>query len=376
MSRNINQADQIRILQQNIDRKIAASKDRNNGALTQIERDGQLLSDFILPLGAGSNVSFEGNGAVKMMIAGKTRQSNKEFTLHPHAVMQAGEKLGAPPTYVRSLAESTEDWKRQLAANILNQHTQHSERQRVLVREIGGQVRGVLSDQYRRLSSPELAKSFLKAMKDQGAMVVDAFADDLRWYVEVIRRDIVPVQTEKNGLVFMAFGMRIQSSDFGDGALDLRAFDIQAVCLNGMVAESLLRRVHLGGKLPTNIELSDRTYQLDTRTNASAIGDIVATTFSKEAILKRAMVIQDASAEVIDIEKEVKALPRVNALTKVETESVKKTLMENKPEDGVQGEPTLWKLAQAVSAVGRELEPRRKREIDEIAGALLARVKK
>jgi hypothetical protein len=372
---NISEADQIKVLQANIDKRIAEKQENNKSALSKIERDGELLTDYVMPLGAGTGITYEGNGrSVKMIVT--TEKKKREFSLHPHAVMQTAEKLAAPPAYVKLLAESGEDWKRRLAATILNEHTFHTDRQRVLVREIGGQVRGVLSDQYRRLSSTKLSAAFIESVRKQGAMIIDAYADDLRWYIEAIRREIIPIPTENNGIVYMAYGMRIQSSDFGDGALDLRAFDIQAVCINGMVAESLMRRVHLGGKIPDEIELSNRTYALDTKTQASAILDIVGSTFSKEAIMKRAQVIQDASTIMIDMEKEVKQLPKVKDLTIEETEKVQKVLMENKAEDGVQGEPTLWKLTQAVSAVGRDLDPRRKREMDEIAGSLLLRVKK
>lgn len=49
--------------------------------------------------------------------------------------------------------------------------------------------------------------------------------------------------------------------------------------------------------------------------------------------------------------------------------------MRNDPDDGVQGGATLWKLTQAITAHARELEPRRSRELHEISGALLNRVK-
>ena len=45
------------------------------------------------------------------------------------------------------------------------------------------------------------------------------------------------------------------------------------------------------------------------------------------------------------------------------------------PEDGVQGGSTLWKLTQAITAHARELTPERSRELHEISGSLLNRVK-
>lgn len=42
---------------------------------------------------------------------------------------------------------------------------------------------------------------------------------------------------------------------------------------------------------------------------------------------------------------------------------------------GVQGAATLWKLTQAITAHARELTPERSRELHEISGNLLNRVK-
>lgn len=42
---------------------------------------------------------------------------------------------------------------------------------------------------------------------------------------------------------------------------------------------------------------------------------------------------------------------------------------------GVQGDSTLWKLTQAITAHARELSPERSQELHEISGNLLNRVK-
>ena len=47
----------------------------------------------------------------------------------------------------------------------------------------------------------------------------------------------------------------------------------------------------------------------------------------------------------------------------------------NNPEDGVTGGATLWKLTQGITAFAREQEPERCRELHEISGQLMNRVK-
>lgn len=60
---------------------------------------------------------------------------------------------------------------------------------------------------------------------------------------------------------------------------------------------------------------------------------------------------------------------------KQESKEVEKILMRNDPEDGVQGGATLWKLTQAITAHARELTPERSRELHELSGQLMNRVK-
>jgi hypothetical protein len=278
------------------------------------------------------------------------------------------------------LVNSRQQWQTELAAYNLNQHATNGPRSRVLVREVGGEIRGILTDQYRRLNSPLIYESFIHAVLAAGAKIYSAFADDTRSWIEVLLPTTFDIPTEKNGIVTIAYGMRISSSDFGDGALELRSFILQVVCLNGMTRSSVLREVHLGRKIPDEIELSEHTYLLDTKTQASLVSDAVKQLMSRDNIMKTSVNIQEASAIVVDLDVEFKQLQKLHGvgkgLSKVEIDGVKKVITNNKVEDGVQGENTLWKLAQGVGAMAHDTTARRQRELAEISGDLLKRIEK
>ena len=142
-----------------------------------------------------------------------------------------------------------------------------------------------------------------------------------------------------------------------------------------MVRESVMKQVHLGSKLPDNLAISQRTYELDTKTTVSAVRDLTKGLFSREALECKAYEIQGASEIDVDFENEITKLTKSGALLKQEGKEVEKLLMKNDPEDGVQGGATLWKLTQAITAHARELSPERSRELHEISGALMNRVK-
>ena len=142
-----------------------------------------------------------------------------------------------------------------------------------------------------------------------------------------------------------------------------------------MVRESVMRQVPLGSKLPDTIALSQKTYELDTQTTVSAVRDLTSGLYSKDTIMQKAIEIQGASEIDVDFTRELGKLTSSGKLLKQESKEVEKVLMRNDPEDGVQGGATLWKLTQAITAHARELTPERSRELHEISGELMNRVK-
>lgn len=337
--------------------------------------EGKIAQDYIAPIGVNLKINdhspvitFSANGSLRMDMP------DGQFTLHDNAIGQLADRMGIPQRYLRGLA-SGEPWAKQLAATLLNEHSGWTQRSRVLVRTVGTQVRGVLSDSYRRLNSVEILTAFVQETAQQGAVISDAYMNDTKIWAETILPTPLTVPTAKNGDVVIFAGARFSTSDYGDGAVDMRAFLLNGACLNGMVRESVMKQVHLGSKLPDNLQLSQQTYELDTKTTVSAVRDLTKGLFSKDNLMKKAIEIQGASEMEVDFEHELKRLTRDGGLLKQEGKEVEKILMRNDPDDGVQGGATLWKLTQAITAHARELSPERSRELHELSGQLLNRVK-
>lgn len=344
--------------------------------MERLVNEGRIAQDFIAPLGVNLKrndhspvITFNGEGDQLML-----NMPEGEFSLHNNAVGQLADRMGVPTRYLKQLAAG-EPWQRSLAAQILNQHSDWTQRNRVLIRAVGMQVRGVLSDSYRRLNSVQILTAFVEAAAGQGAVVSDAYMNDTKVWAETILPEPIVIPTAKNGDVVIFAGARFSTSDYGDGAVDMRAFMLNGACLNGMVRESVMKQVHLGGRLPDNLSLSQHTYELDTRTTVSAVRDLTNGLFSADNIREKAYEIQGASEMEVDLEREIKKLTKDGGLLKAEGQEVEKLLMKNDPEDGVQGASTLWKLTQAITAHARTLTPERSRELHEISGHLLDRVK-
>ena len=345
--------------------------------MERLVNEGRIAQDYIAPLGV--NLKRNDRRPVITFADDETRRllmnmPEGQFTLHSNAVGQLADRMGVPARYLRTLANG-EPWQVGLAADILNQHSDNTQRSRVLVRTVGDQVRGVLSDSYRRLNSVQILTAFVEEAAEQGAVISDAYMNDTKVWAETILPQPLTIPTAKNGDVLIFIGARFSTSDYGDGAVDMRTFMLNGACLNGMVRESVMKQVHLGGKLPDNLTLSQRTYELDTKTTVSAVRDLTRNLYLPETIEHKAYEVLGASDMEVDMEKEIKKLTKDGSLLKAEGQEVEKLLMKNDPDDGVQGASTLWKLAQAITAHARVLSPERSRELHEISGKLLNRVK-
>lgn len=358
-----------------VQRMIEGRQPGVNSAISRLLHEGKIAQDFIAPIGVNLKkderqpvISFSAESHVQMSMP------EGNFNLHGNAISQISEKMGVPAKYLRELAMGDE-WQRHLCATILNEHSGWTQRTRVLIRAVGTEVRGVLSDSYRRLNSVDILTAFIQEAGVQGAVMSDAYMNDTKVWCETILPTPIEIPTRKNGIVTIFAGARFSTSDYGNGSVDMRSFLLNGACLNGMVRESVMRQVHLGSRLPDSIALSQKTYELDTRTTVSAIKDLTKGLYSRDNIMEKAVEIQGASEIDVDFDKELKGLVQRGALLKNEGREVEKLLMNNNPDDGVTGGATLWKLTQGITAFAREQEPERSRELHEISGQLLNRVK-
>ena len=359
-------------VQRMIDGKAVGVKE----TMERLVHEGKIAQDYIARIGVNLKakdhrpvITFDGEQRLSL------NMPDGKFSLHDNAIGQLADRMGIPQRYLRGLA-SGDPWAVALAAHLLNQHSDWTDRSRVLIRTVGEQVRGVLSDSYRRLNSVEILTAFVQEAAHQGAVISDAYMNDTKVWAETILPTPITIPTAKNGDVIIFAGARFSTSDYGDGAVDMRAFLLNGACLNGMVRESVMKQVHLGSKLPDNLQLSQKTYELDTKTTVSAVRDLTKGLFSKDNLMQKAIEIQGASEIDVDFEHELKNLTKNGSLLKTESKEVEKILMRNDPEDGVQGGATLWKLTQAITAHARELTPERSRELHEISGQLMNRVKR
>lgn len=136
--------------------------------MKRLIHEGKIAQDYIAPLGVELKkkqhepvISFNGEQGLMM------NMPDGSFSLHSNAVNQLADRMGVPQRYLRQLSQGGE-WAVALAAHLLNEHSSWTERSRVLIRTVGQEVRGVLSDSYRRLNSVEILTAFVQEASSQG----------------------------------------------------------------------------------------------------------------------------------------------------------------------------------------------------------------
>jgi len=295
-----------------------------------------------------------------------------EFHVHKHALNQAVGKTGVlGQTTVRKLMETGKPWARELAADMLNKTYENVERDRLLIRSVGNQVRGVLSDKYRRMDSGPIFESFIQATQEFGCLPTDGRSLDTKSTLTMSLPHVFePIPNEPLGMVL--FGATLSNSDYGDGALSLKFAMLRIWCTNMCMRDEVIRKIHLGKRLADNVKFSEKTYMLDTETQASAVKDLIAGFLAPARVNEEMDRVRKAAEEAVDVKDVFQILYRKNSITKAE----KNELIDVYNTPDVEMLPpgnNLWRASNAVSLFAQKegVTDYRAVELQNLAGDML-----
>jgi hypothetical protein len=312
--------------------------------------------DFIVKANA---LLFSGNGGLRVAL------DKAEFGVHRFALRQIAEVASVPTKFVDSLA--ADEWGRDLIAHNLNEIFKHRNAKRHLVRTVNGnEVRGFLSDQYRRLDSRPIIEAFVAGVRRLGALPYKGYAMDTKVCVEAIMpevfTDVIPGEV-------LAFVMSLENSDFGNGAVSLRAGLLRIACDNLAIFSEAMRQIHLGRRLDENILYSQKTYQLDTETTVSALSDIINAQMNREGIRTRMELVAATAGKSVDPAQAQKMLKDALGVGRAQEviDAYKSADIENIPAGN-----SVWRLSNAISWVaGKENDGEKKLDMLKLAGRVL-----
>lgn len=285
---------------------------------------------------------------------------DKPVLLHKNAFAQVRERLHIPAAYSDYLI-GEKAWGAAKLARDMMEICRHEDA-RYLVREVNGEARGWLSDQYRRLDSRPLLDAFVAAASNEGLIPVEGYALDTK----VALKAVLPMVFEPVPNEVMVFGLKWGNSDFGNGKHNLHCFVTRLWCTNHAIADDMLSQVHLGGRLPDNLALSQQTYELDTKTSASAMRDMVKGLLAPAKVNAMLDAIRESNEREINPKVAFESLAK--RLQKREVEAVKNAFESNDNYNMPEGK-TAWRLSNAVSWIaGNTADRERALDLMRVAG--------
>jgi hypothetical protein len=310
--------------------------------------------DYIVKANA---LQFSGNGGLSVAL------NNAEFGLHRFALGQIAESASLPVKFLDSLTAS--EWGRALIAHNFNEVFKHRDAKRHLVRTLNNEVRGFLSDSYRRLDSRPIIEAFVTGVQRLGALPYKGIVTDTKVAIQAILPDVFDVIPGE----VIAFVLSLENSDFGNGALSLRVGALRIWCDNLAVFEENMRQIHLGRRLDENIVFSQRTYLLDTKTTVSALEDIIGVQLNREGLKRRMELLAVTAQKAVDPQAAMKMLKDSLGVGQAQQviDAYKSADIEMLPAGN-----DAWRLSNAISWIaGKETDGEKKLDLMKLAGKVL-----
>jgi hypothetical protein len=302
---------------------------------------------------ASSNLLFKADqGALRL----------NDQSVHRHAFIQVGEKIGIPSPTKSAEFYSDPEYLPHFCS-ILNSAFGRQDKV-YLTRSVNNEVRGFLSDKFRRIDSRPIVGALVEQAVQYGAVPIGAMSLDTKVFLKMLLPQIFePVPNE-----VMAFGIVFQNSDFGDGALTMKGFVYRLWCTNLAMCEDAFRQVHLGRKVSLlDIQLSDRTYELDTEATASLVKDVTKAILSPQAVKGKLDRVKDAAEREIDAKAVIKSLKDQSRINKEESEEIAKLYNSAEVRTMPAGQ-TAWRLSNAISLLAQSCTAARSLELEDLAG--------
>ncbi|MGA9471740.1 MAG: hypothetical protein WBV36_04710 [Terriglobales bacterium] len=312
-------------------------------------------ADYIVKANA---LQFSGNGGLKVAL------NNAEFGVHRFALGQIAEGANLPVKFLDSLTAT--DWGRALIAHNLSEIFQHRDAKRHLVRTLNGEVRGFLSDSYRRLDSRPIIEAFVTGVQRLGALPYKGIVSDTKVAIQAILPEVFDAAIPGE---VIAFVLSLENSDFGNGALSLRVGALRIWCDNLAIFTEDMRQIHLGRRLDENVVFSQRTYELDTRTTVSALEDIINVQLNREGLKRRMELLSVTAKKAVDPQAAMKLLKDALGVGQAQQviDAYKSADVEMLPAGN-----DVWRLSNAISWIGRQEKDGEKRlELMKLAGRVL-----
>lgn len=329
------------------------------------------------------------NDKIYLCYANSGEDHNALFPVSNHAIGQMCNVAGIPKTYINKLMSEcvgmSEVPRMALVDYIFNTHFRegvYKDRKglpaKFLHRLMNGELVGFLSRNYnRKLGTVAMMRPFIEQCTKHGARPVEAVHSTLKTSLKCV----LPTVYEPIDGEFVAFGATYTNSDFGAGSLTVNSVVLRISSGSSSVLEGKMKKVHLGAMITdSDIELSENTMNLESKTHQAAVRDMVDVAFSEETIRNTIETVKFAAERKLPWDKLVSKAKEI--LNKAELDKLYALLGESRKgvidlppvtvNDLGDPEANAWWASAALGTLASDIQNvERKLEIQELAGSLL-----
>jgi len=341
----------------------------------ELERQVEAKRDFMANTGEVTVATMD-RSDTSLALEIPTEEEVEHFPIRPVALRQIGSKLKIPAKFI----DRCEKYPDLIAGNINYLFKREPEKR--LVRTLDGNVRGFLSDSYRRMDNYDVAKAVLPVLAEYGAQVTSCEVTERKLYIKAIRPDLVAEIPPPEGAVMgeghtffidkVQAGLTINNSEIGFGRLSLQPSHFTKRCTNyASFTDYAFNKVHLGSKDDSSADIrelmSDQTKKVDDAALWMKVRDLVigamdGTIFDKIVDDLKASRGQQIEGNPV---KCVELLSKRHGLTDDESGGVIEHLIKG-------GELTQYGLSNAVTRLSQDIEKYdRATELEVLGGKII-----
>ena len=306
----------------------------------EIERQCQSKKDFTAET---SLIQMEKDGTITLKDTGN-------FGVRDNAHGQVSSRLKIPKQYYdRMLSDSPE----LLAANV--NHWFQSNPEKRMIRTLDGKIRAFMSEKYRTLDNYDLMATALPILQENETNIISCEVTDSRLYIKALFPQFeqkVDGSTQKNDLV--QAGICISNSEVGAGSLRVEPLIYRLVCTNGMIANTAMRKYHVGKGQGTSFEeiqevLRDETKQLSDKAFWMQVQDVIRSSINEDIFKANVARLSEATQNKIegDPVKVVATVRKTFTFNETHQSDIMRHLIEG-------GDLSQWGLANAVTRTAND----------------------
>lgn len=291
-------------------------------------------------------------GGNVLYIPDETPSIKREAVMTRYAMSQLCNKLGIPIRYIEKCIDSG---MVQLAADNMNEWLDSYDRS-LFIREYDGKIRGVLSDRYMTLDTPNIMEVISSVVDSSLYSTKGYYLSPERFHARIVQNSMMKIDGED-----LFAGIQIDSSDVGRSTLLVRFMIFKQVCTNGLCISKgegvLFEQRHVG------ISLDD--FHSEFRKSMSRIPILMnnAVELIEESRKpdKKYSVGRFTESELADF------VERVKIKTRLSDDSVSKVITFMKDKYSC----TKWGLINSITEVAQDFTLERRVELEKIAGDML-----